>query len=549
MDLIDFQDQLDAALNLDPNVPAFPAPAANAPLLNSAQNVVDWMGEHVNATQPQVNWICTHIFAGLGTLFTLLRLTWRQKFAVLRQGAFYPAQLRSLGRSYKDVKKIFSDFNTMPTNRGGTPFGVREFKAIWALVLWSHECYIKQVVAQAPDFTREVYQAYSRRIDDGEEDLSAEIDTSSESKKPIDFDPTNYEGWYESLMICFRSKASHQGSITMEYIDKDRKPDGNYDSEAERMMCEARHQGATFNKDNHWCGTELIAYLTGTEAEHWIRPFVDNKDGRGMLQTLTAHYMGDIHKRAMVEMAKKKILEATYSSEYKLSFSKFTSQLRGWYNIINRHREYPVSNADMVSDVKDSIKTNNPSFNAAAVTLCMQEPYRNDFNACIGQILGLVQTYFSSSDDLSGRRPGRARVSSLAATHAQHEEGGKYFYNGVDITDFTRRYAIADWQKLKPIQQAILAEINKKKKKGGDSQKTKKQAAKKQSKAIKQLKAKVASLESKSAAAAAAAAGSKHALVDDDDSSQDKVGPQSYNKKSKKKKKKSKSSGNDSDSD
>ena len=105
-----------------------------------------------------------------------------------------------------------------------------------------------------------------------------------------------------------------------------------------------------------------------------------------------------------------------------------------------------------------------------------------------------MQTYFSSSDDLSGRWPGRARVSSLS-THAQYKECGKQFYNGVDITDFTGRYAWADWQKLKQIQQFILIESGKKKKKGSNSQKRKKQAAKKQIKAIKQLKAKMAFLE------------------------------------------------------
>ena len=57
----------------------------------------------------------------------------------------------------------------------------------------------------------------------------------------------------------------------------------------------------------------------------------------------------------------------------------------------------------------------------------------------------------------------RGTISSINVSQiAQEKRGEKFFYNGVDITEFTRRYSRDEWLKIKDLWPQIQAEKDKK---------------------------------------------------------------------------------------
>ena len=57
----------------------------------------------------------------------------------------------------------------------------------------------------------------------------------------------------------------------------------------------------------------------------------------------------------------------------------------------------------------------------------------------------------------------RGTISSINVSQiAQEKRGQKFFYNGVDITEFTRRYSRDKWLKIKDLWPQIQAEKDKK---------------------------------------------------------------------------------------
>ena len=54
---------------------------------------------------------------------------------------------------------------------------------------------------------------------------------------------------------------------------------------------------------------------------------------------------------------------------------------------------------------------------------------------------------------------GKATVSGISLSQVAHEtHGDKYYYNGVDITDFTCHYTKDEWMKIKDLWSKIQAE-------------------------------------------------------------------------------------------
>ena len=78
-----------------------------------------------------------------------------------------------------------------------------------------------------------------------------------------------------------------------------------------------------------------------------------------------------------------------------------------------------------------------------------------------------VSHFFPASTTLSWGR-GQANISSLNLSQVAHEQySNKYFYNGIDITDFTCGYNCDKWMKLKVILGQIQLEKDKKEKDTG----------------------------------------------------------------------------------
>ena len=125
------------------------------------------------------------------------------------------------------------------------------------------------------------------------------------------------------------------------------------------------------------------------------------------------------------------------------------------------------------------------------------------FAEAVARVLQYVSHFFPASTTLSWGC-GQANISSLILSQIAHEQrGNKYFYNGIDITDFTHHYNCDEWMKLKNIWGQIQLEKDKKEKGEGKAKAkaemvTTSKRAKALTKRIKSLTKRVAALQEQS---------------------------------------------------
>jgi hypothetical protein len=271
----------------------------------------------------------------------------------------------------------------------------------------------------------------------------------------------------------------------------------------------------------------LVSQLAGTVGEHWIKDYIENGDGRGMLKALDQHFMSKGHISATLRKARATRLKAEFKNQHTYSWEKFTADLKEVYDTHEDLAQHPISEEDKMNDLKDKIKTANVEFNSVAQST-LASPQNQNFLIAIGEVGALVSSYFpAKSYDSSGR----IRVASLAASFADDTRDGKFYHNGVDITDLTRMYSDGDWEKLSSEVRGAIVDAKAKKKQnsnGGNNKKKRSRSAdKKKAKKIKKMQVEIKALKKKIKTQGA---------EDEEESSdeEDAIGPAAFNKKSKK---------------
>ena len=103
--------------------------------------------------------------------------------------------------------------------------------------------------------------------------------------------------------------------------------------------------------------------------------------------------------------------------------------------------------------------TDKADFNAAAITTLMDGNHLT-FADAIARVSQYVSHFFPAGATFTRRR---GTISSINISQiAQDKRGEKFFYIGVDITEFTRRYSRDEWLKIKDLWPQIQAEKDKK---------------------------------------------------------------------------------------
>ena len=100
--------------------------------------------------------------------------------------------------------------------------------------------------------------------------------------------------------------------------------------------------------------------------------------------------------------------------------------------------------------------TDKEDFNAATITTLVDGNHVTfaDAVACVSEY---VSHFFPASSTFA--QHGRGNISAVNVSQiTQERHGEKYFYNGVDITDFTCRYAHDKWLKIKDLWPQIQVE-------------------------------------------------------------------------------------------
>ena len=159
-----------------------------------------------------------------------------------------------------------------------------------------------------------------------------------------------------------------------------------------------------------------------------------------------------------------------------------------------------VPQAEQIRLLCKKIHTKKADFNAAVVTTLIDGTHAT-FAEAVTHVSQYVSHVFPASTTLSWGC-GRANISSVNLSQVAHEQrSNKYFYNGVDITDFTCHCNHDEWMKLKDLWGQIQSENDKKEKGKGNAKAemaTTSKCAKALTKRIKSLTKRVAALQEQS---------------------------------------------------
>ena len=156
-----------------------------------------------------------------------------------------------------------------------------------------------------------------------------------------------------------------------------------------------------------------------------------------MMASLRTHFLGTMQVECIVQYAHTNCDKATFWLQAIYSFECFSIDLQEAFTLLAEY-DVTIPEAEQIQLLHEKIKTNKADFNAAIVTSLMDGTL-TPFADAVAHVAQYVSHFFPA-----GTMPhphGKATVSGISLSQVAHEtHGDKYFYNGVDITDFTCCY-------------------------------------------------------------------------------------------------------------
>ena len=153
-----------------------------------------------------------------------------------------------------------------------------------------------------------------------------------------------------------------------------------------------------------------------------------------MIGSLWTHFLGTAQIERIVQYVHTNHDKATFQSQAIYSFESFRTNLQEAFTLLAKY-DVTIEEAEQIRLLREKIMTDKADFNAAIITSLMDSTLMTyaDAVACVSLY---VSHFFSASTIL---RPfGKATVSGVNILQVAHEmHGDMYYYNCVDITDFT----------------------------------------------------------------------------------------------------------------
>ena len=179
-----------------------------------------------------------------------------------------------------------------------------------------------------------------------------------------------------------------------------------------------------------------------------------------MMASLQTHFLGTAQVEHIVQYARTNRDNATFQSQAIYYFGHFSTNLQEAFTLLAEY-DVTIPEAEQIRLLREKIKTNKADFDAAIVTSLMDGTLLT-YADVVAHVSQYVSHFFPAST--MPRPRGKATVSGVSLLQVAHEtHGDKYYYNSVDITDFTRRYTKDEWMKIKNVWSKIQAEKDRKK--------------------------------------------------------------------------------------
>ena len=246
--------------------------------------------------------------------------------------------------------------------------------------------------------------------------------------------------------------------VPLAYMVRKPTPPAQYADETEHLIYEAIRTGPVWEEDKKTVGNYIIGLLAQTPAMTWIKDHMASQDGCAMIATLCTRFLGLAQVECIIHYARTKRDKAVYRSQAIYTFEKFSTDLQEAFTLLAEY-DTEVPQAEQIRLLREKIMMDKADFNAVAITTLMDGNHLT-FADAIARVSQYVSHIFPAGTTFTRRR---GTISSINVSQiAQENRGEKFFYNGVDITEFTRRYSRDEWLKIKDLWPQIQAAKDKK---------------------------------------------------------------------------------------
>ena len=269
----------------------------------------------------------------------------------------------------------------------------------------------------------------------------------------------NFHQWEEAVLAQLQDKKGNL-DIPLAYVVQKPTPPSTYVDETERLVYEAKRTGPGWEQDKKTVGNNIIRLLAQSNAKTWINAHLTSQDGSAMMASLRTHFLGTAQVERIVQYACTKCDKATFQLQVIYSFEHFSTNLQEAFTLLAKY-DVTIPEAEQIQLLREKIKTDKADFNAAIITSLMDSTLTTYADAA-AHVSQYVSHFFPAS--AMSHPHGKATVSGVRLLQVAHEmHGDKYYYNGVDITDFTCHYIKDKWMKIKDLWPKIQAEKDRKK--------------------------------------------------------------------------------------
>ena len=394
----------------------------------------------------------------------------------------------------KDIKDMAENMGKRPITQQGYKLGTVSIKRVRALALWARKRRMMQQPIPDDAFTAALLDAAMIELDLGDQE---EMDI----KKPPKLNPEEWDTWEPSFTNYLKSLKGVQGT-PLSYVIRDPNltvNDFDPTDDLNRLIYAVPLNGAAYNIDNTRVARELFSFISGTGADNFVDESSDN--GRAMMTRLRAHYdgPGEVDKRYKKAQA---VLESLhYKNEAVFTWSNFVSQLTKCFTTYEKAGRPLDPRTQMDYLIRKCLPTE-----LAAVKEVARSTYPNDIHAAANYIGERISDIFSEAIAQRNRvrTQGRGRgrgynryVSGLGTQQGRgnpgrgfsrggrgrggrggrgrgNRGGGRGYhpynrsdrstgsrnsqstFNGVDVSDPTRRFTPNEFQRLGPEGRAYI---------------------------------------------------------------------------------------------
>jgi len=220
----------------------------------------------------------------------------------------------------KDIRDMCVAMAARPQNQQGYKLGALQIKRVRAMAEWARQRARRQLPIPDDMFDAAMLNEAIQQLNMGTID-------EAEVKKPPKLNPDDWDIWEPSFINYLKSLNGVQGTPLAYVIRKPNLTAADFPAtdDINRLMYSVALQGPAFTRDNQRVARELVSFIAGTEAAHFIDQ--NNNDGRAMMTTLRGHYNGPGEVQKRYRKAEVRLQALHYRNEAVFPFSTFVAEL------------------------------------------------------------------------------------------------------------------------------------------------------------------------------------------------------------------------------